>query len=62
MSVPLATIDDVPPRSTPTLRTLTLAACNGAELEVVSAEQLGTMPRSEWIDGRDGGGSTATRC
>lgn len=41
----LATIDDVPPRSTPTLLTLTLAACNGAELEVVSAEP------TAWMDG-----------
>lgn len=58
MSVRLATTDDMPPRSTTALLTLTLAACNGAELEVVSAEQLGSVTRSEWIDGRDGGGSS----
>jgi hypothetical protein len=34
-----------------------LVACNGAELVVVEAEQIGTVERSEWIQGRDGGGS-----
>jgi hypothetical protein len=38
---------------------LVLAACNpSAELVVVEAEQIGTVPRSEWIQGRDGGGSS----
>jgi hypothetical protein len=34
-----------------------LVACNQAELVVVEAEQIGTVARSEWIQGRDGGGS-----
>lgn len=34
-----------------------LVACREADLEVVSAQQLGTVARSEWIQGRDGGGS-----
>jgi hypothetical protein len=37
---------------------LLLTACGqSAELVVVEAEQIGTVPRSEWIQGRDGGGS-----
>jgi hypothetical protein len=36
---------------------LLLVACNDAALVVIEAEQIGTVPRSEWIQGRDGGGS-----
>jgi hypothetical protein len=34
-----------------------LAGCQPADLAVVRAEQIGTVPRSESIQGRDGGGS-----
>jgi hypothetical protein len=34
-----------------------LVACHEADLDVVEAEQIGTVARSEWIQGRDGGGS-----
>jgi hypothetical protein len=34
-------------------------ACNqSADLVVVDAEQIGTVPRSDWIQGRDGGDSS----
>jgi hypothetical protein len=37
--------------------TILLVACSEAELVVVEAEPIGTVARSEWIQGRDGGGS-----
>ncbi|MFV8749930.1 DUF4185 domain-containing protein [Nannocystaceae bacterium ST9] len=37
--------------------TLALCGCRQADLIVVEAERIGTVPRSEWIQGRDGGGS-----
>jgi hypothetical protein len=37
---------------------LLLVACHEADLVVVEAEQVGTVERSEWIQGRDGGGSS----
>lgn len=36
-----------------------LAGCRQADLVVVEAEPLGTVPRSAWIQGRDGGGSSS---
>jgi hypothetical protein len=39
------------------LAPLALLACHPAELVVVRAEQIGTVPRNEAIQGRDGGGS-----
>ena len=34
-----------------------LLACRPADLVVVDAKPIGTVPRSAWIEGRDGGGS-----